>query len=385
MTPGPLRILHVAESAGWAGGETYMIALARALDPGRFALSVVAAEEGPMIGRLQELGVPTFTVPIAARLVTPRGLFGLIDVFRRVRPVLVQSHGARTNVYTKLAGRLVRVPIVVSTVHNSLFDYDITWGRRHAYVLAERLTGPLGDGVVAVSAAIARDLVERYGMPASRVTVIHNGIAANFAPSRARESVQKELGLTEGTPVIGVVARMTPQKGHRFLLAALRRLVVTRPALRLVLVGDGPLRGALEAEAETLGVGGHCLFLGARGDVADLLPAFDIVVLPSVSEGLPFTILEAMALGRPVVATKVGGTAEVVEHECSGLLVPSRDVGALVGALARLLDDPGEAARLGARARDRVREHFTQERMIGSLMALYDRLLKARGSPEGRG
>jgi glycosyltransferase involved in cell wall biosynthesis len=379
MIASPIRILHVADSAGWAGGETYIRTLAGELDRGRFALGVVVPEDGPLVARLRAQDVPVHFVPVADRLLNPKALRALVEVFRRQRPALVQSHGARSNVYTKIAARLAGVPVVVCTVHNSLFDYDVSGWRRRAYVLAERLTSPLADAIVAVSGAIAADLTRRYRIRGPRIVVVHNGIDADaFVPRRSRSSVLAEIALEEGDRIIGLAGRMTPQKGHEFLLDAVARLRPRFPRLRCVLAGDGPLRSELETRASALGIADRCRFIGARADVADVLSVVEIVTLPSRSEGLPFALLEAMVLGKPVVASTVGGNPEVVEEGRTGLLVPTADAPALAAAIARMLDRPHDAAAMGARGRARVCEHFPLPRTTRALEDLYLDLLGAR-------
>ena len=373
------RVLQIAESAGWAGGEAYLLKLAGALDRTRFRLEVVVPGPGPLVDRLRALGVDTHELALAERLVSPAALTALVRLLRDRAPAIVQSHGARSNVYTRIAARLARVPVVLSTVHNSLFDYEVSTLRRHLYVAAERWTSGWSDRVVAVADAVARDLVQRYGLPAGRVVTVKNGIDADaFRPRRPAAAVRAELGLGPEDRPIGVAARMTAQKGHVHLLGALPDIAARVPGLACVLIGDGPLRGELEALARALGVAGRCRFVGARADVADLVAALEIVALPSRSEGLPFALLEAMALGRPVVATSVGGNPEVVEDGRTGWLVPPGDAGALARAILGLLEDPEAARAMGARGAARVRAEFSLARMVGALETLYATLLAAR-------
>ena len=380
----PVQILHVAGSAGWAGGEVYLLNLAKRLDRQRFDLAVVVPEQGPLIERLTGHGVRVHLVPLAERLLNPAALLALVRLFRQERPSIVQSHGARSNVYTKLAGSVAGVPIILTTVHNSLFDYEVGLLRRWLYVLAERVTSPLADRILAVSLAISRDLVHRYRIKTAKVVTIQNGIDADaFRPRRPPSAVRTELGLNGQARLLGIAARMTLQKGHHDLLHALRLLIPRFPHLRCLLIGDGPLKPVLEKEAAALGVGTHCLFTGVRPDVGDLLDLVEVVVLPSRSEGLPFALLEAMALGKPVVATDVGGSPEVVEHGLTGLLVPPQAPNALADAIAFLLDRPDAAARMGERGRARVGERFTLDRMIRSLENVYASLLDARAEHRG--
>lgn len=375
----PVLVMHVAETVGWAGGEAYLLKLAATLDRRRFRLAVVVPERGPLVTRLEALGVPTWEVQQTRRLVSVGALRGLIAVFRREHPAIVQSHGARSNVYARLAGWFAGVPIVLSTVHNSLFDYGVGTVRRHIYVLAERLTSPLAHRVIAVSRAVAHDLVHRYGIRADRVIAIQNGIdAAAFTPQRPRSSVLEELGLRPENRLIGIMGRMTPQKGHDILLRALRLLAPRFPRLRCLIIGDGPLEPWLKRQAGELGLSPYCVFTGARSDVADLLAVLEIAVLPSRSEGLPFALLEAMALGKPVAATNVGGNIEVVEDGKTGLLTPPGDPDALADALAFLLEHPQEAVEMGQRGRVRVCEHFSLDRMIHALEDLYISALGTR-------
>ena len=393
MTP-PIRVLHVAESAGLGGGEAYLVRLAAALDRRRFALAVVVPETGPLTERLAELGIPTFVVPLHTRLLSPRTLWMLVRVFRRERPMIVQSHGARTNVYAKIAARLVGIPVVLPTVHNSLFDYEVGALRRRLYVAAERLTGPFAHRVVAVSHGVGRDLVTLYGLPAEQVVVIQNGIdPSGFVPKRSAAAARAELGLTSETRLIGLVGRLTRQKGPDLLVAALPSLVTSWPQLRCLFVGDGMLGSELRRLAAALGVASHCVFLGPRNDVADLVAILDVVVLPSRSEGLPFALLEAMVLAKPVVATRVGGNPEVVEDGRTGLLVPPENSAALARAVLFLLDHPAEAAAMGQRGYLRVLRDFSLTRSVGALQELYwsaasrvavDGAGSERGRPAGR-
>lgn len=376
MNPG-VRVLHVADSAGWAGGETWLLRVAAALDR-RFRLEVVVPEPGPLVERLRALDVVVHEAPIAARLVNPAALAALVRVCRRVAPAIVQSHGARSNVYVRLAGRIARVPAVVSTVHNSLFDYPVGALRRRAYVAMEVATSPLADRIVAVSGAIARDLVERYGLPPAKVVVVRNGIDADGFAGRAAD-VRARLGLAADDRVVVVAARMTEQKGHAHLIDALPAIAAAVPRVRCVFAGDGPLRAELEARARHRGVDARCLFLGARTDVADILASADVVALPSRSEGLPFAVLEAMAVGRPVVASAVGGTPEAVDDGRTGRLVPPGDVGALARAVAQVLGDPAGGRRMGERGALRVRQEFAIGDMVRGLERVYDTALGAEG------
>ncbi len=371
-----VRVVHVAESAGWAGGEVYLLQLARALDRERFELAVIAPEDGPLVARLRALGVETAVVPLAHSLVSPAPLRALARRLRALRPAIVQSHGARTNFHARLACRLAGVPRHVSTVHNSLYDYPVGAARRAVYVLADRMTAPLSAVIVCVAQSLARDLVERSRVPAHRVVVIPNGVdLARFDPGAVDgRAVRRELGLGDG-PVVGIVGRMTPQKCHADFVAAFEVARQRAPAARALIVGDGPLRGEIDADVRARGLAGACVFAGVRDDIPECLAAMSVVALSSVSEGFPFTVLEALAMARPLAATAVNGVAEIVEDGVSGLLVPRRRPELLGAALATLLEDPVRAAALATAGRERVEAHYALTEMIARLTRLYEKVL----------
>jgi glycosyltransferase involved in cell wall biosynthesis len=217
------------------------------------------------------------------------------------------------------------------------------------------------------------ELLRPRGRAGARTDVIPSGVDTDvFRPTAARGEAKTRLGLPGAGPVIGTVGRLEPRKGTATLVEA---VAVLRNGghhdAMLVVVGDGPLRRELGAAAERLGIQEHVRFLGDRGDVDAVLAALDVFVLPSRTEGMSNALLEAMAMAHPVVATAVGGTPEVVADGQSGLLVPADDPGTMAAAIARLLDAPGLAARLGAAARQTVEERYGVRRMVRRLEAVY--------------
>jgi glycosyltransferase involved in cell wall biosynthesis len=368
-------VLHVAESAGWAGGEVYLRELAEAIDRERFELRVIVPEAGPLVPRLAALGVETVMVPLGAPLGSPAPLVDLVRRFRALRPHIVQSHGARTSFYTRIAGRLAGVPCHVATVHNSLYDYPVGPLRRAVYLLADRATSPLSAVIVCVAQSLARDLIERSRVPARRVVVIPNGVdLARFDPARADgERVRRALGLGPA-PVVGIVGRMTPQKAHADFVDAFALARARHPGARALIVGEGPLRPAIEARIAERGLAPACLLAGVREDIPDCLAAMSVVVLASVSEGFPFTVLEALAMARPLAATAVNGVTEIVTHDENGLLVPPGAPRRLGEAIAALLDDPARAAALGKAGRRTVEARYSRAQMVHRLSQLYEQL-----------
>lgn len=375
-TAQPFRIAQVAGSADWGGGERYLELLARHLDRARFHLEVVVPAEGALRGRLEALGVPVHVAELG-RLVSIRALGRLRALLVRLEPDLVQSHGARSNFYARLAARLARVPVHVSTVHNSLRDYPVGVARKTLYQAMDRLTLPLASRVLCVADALACE----YG---GRAVVIHNGVDLDeFDPaSAAPERVRAELGLGKG-PVVGFVGRLTPQKDPLTFVSLVGALRRDLPGLQALVVGDGPLRTVAEREAARLGLDRACRFTGARGDIPTVLGALDLFVLSSVSEGFPFVVLEAMAMERPVVATAVNGVPELVEHGVTGLVVPPADEAALARAALDILRSPARARAMGRAARARVAERFTSGLTVDRTATLYVELIARAGGRRG--
>jgi glycosyltransferase involved in cell wall biosynthesis len=372
-----VRIVHVAGSADWGGGERYLELLARHLDRDAFALEVIAPAPGLLCSRLDGLGVPAHVVDLGA-LVSLRAVARLAAALRRLAPGIVQSHGARSNFYTRLAGRLAGIP-VVSTIHNALADYPVSSARLALYRAMDRLTLPLTARVVCVASALARD-------DSGRTVVVRNGIdVSDFDPAKvgpAAIALRRDLGLGPG-PVVGFGGRLTPQKDPLAFVAVVAAIRRVRPDVQGLIVGDGPLRAEVERAAQAQGLASSCRCLGERGDIATLLALLDVFVLTSVSEGFPFVILEAMAMERPVVATAVNGVPEIVEDGMTGVLVARGDVRGLARAVLAMLAVPDTARDMGRAGRRRVQEQFTAQRMVAETEALYFRLLRPAPAAAG--
>ncbi len=230
---------------------------------------------------------------------------------------------------------------------------------------------------IAVSDANRQLQIERMGLPPDRLVRIHNGITApKVDRSAAREALRDELGLGAETPLIGCVGRLVEQKGLKYLIEAAPAISKALPDVRFVFAGEGPLLEALKQQAELLGVGERMIWLGFRTDSHQIIAALDALAMPSEFEGLPITLLEAMAIGTPVVAHSVDGIPEAVDDGVEGFLVPRGDAGQLAARLIQVLSDREMAERLGNGARERVAREFTAEVMAGKTASLYDEVLR---------
>lgn len=371
------RVVHVVKVRGIAGAETHLLALLPAL--AARGLEVHALVLGPrrptaaFLARLAGAGIPCERVPIRMPL-DPLTVAALARRLRRLRPALVHTHLVHADVHGQEAARIARVPHRVSSRHNT----DPFRRRTAVRLLDDRALRTVGR-VIAISRAVARFTVEVEGADPSVVRTVPYGLDRPPTAAADRDRARRRLGVPDDAAVVGAVARAVPQKGLDVLLRAAPRVLAEHPGARLVVVGDGPLRRGLERLAERLGIASSVRFTGWVDDAADLMPAFDLVAVPSRWEGLGLVALEAMAAGRAVVASRVDALEEVVEDGRTGLLVPPEQPGAVADAIGSLLAEPARAAALGAAGRRRLEAVYTVERMVDGTVAVYGELLRTAG------
>jgi sugar transferase (PEP-CTERM/EpsH1 system associated) len=301
---------------------------------------------------------------------------------RRVRESgaqLVHAHQCTPYAYITAARLLGRRPPVLFTEHGRFFP-DVPSTKRRWF---NRLLTSHSDRLIAVGGAVKRALVENEGLRAERIEIVYNGVAtapASIAAER-RAELRREFGAASGDFVFLQVARLDSIKYHATALEAFSRAVKQAPHARLVLVGDGPERPAIERQIHERRLAASVRMVGQRGDVPQLLAAADAFLLTSLSEGVPVTIIEAMAAGLPVVSTSVGGVPEIIDNGDTGLLAPAKDASALAAAIVRLVHDVELRGRLADRGRERVASRFSEEQMMQSYDRLYTDLTKSHSDP----
>jgi glycosyltransferase involved in cell wall biosynthesis len=371
-----IRVLQVIDRIGNAGAETLQRTFAEALDRRRFELHVCGLRPRPgsiTLPALQALGVPVLVLNQHTSYDLP-ALMALVRYIRRQRIDIIHTHLLAGDIMGRLAGFLTRRP-VVSTIHNTRADLDEEPRRRQ---WLERQTAHLWcRRLVVVSELLREDVAAWFALPPERVMTIANAVdTERFArgPEFDRAAVKAALDVGAG-PLIANVARLMPAKGQGYLLDAARIVVAARPDARFVLLGEGPLRAELEAQAATLGLTEHVRFAGFRPDVPDILAASDLFVLSSLWEGMPIALLEALAAGCAAVVTAVGGVGQVVQDGTTGLLVPPADPAALAAAILACLADPARARTLAAAGQAWVRQEYGMDAWARQWEALYLREL----------
>ncbi len=291
----------------------------------------------------------------------------LWKLLRRLRPAILHTYNLSTIEYNLVAA-MAGVPIRVHAEHGR--DAGDPQGLNRKHNLLRRLMAPFIDRYVPVSGDLQRWLREVVGIPDAKNLLINNGVdTAHFHPGAP----------ADGQFVIGTVGRLQDVKNQAGLVDAFAAMLPGQhPPMRLVIVGDGPLRAPLEAKVAAAGLGDVVTLAGARTDIAQLMRGFSVFALSSIAEGTPVTLLEAMACGLPVVSTAVGGIPELVQDGVTGTLAPAGDTGALAAALARYAQDPALAARHGAAGRERIETHYSVSAMVAAYVALYDGLRKTK-------
>jgi len=364
-------ILLVIDDASIGGGQQHVLALAERLTGQGATVAVACEASGYLVDELQRRSIAHH----ALRQPERPSLRALADAARVVRASgarLVHTHGGTAGFYGRLAARRVGDVRNVHTYHGIHYLHQKSARKRYLHRAVDRFLLRWTDEVICVAKS-DRDLALKEGLALpDHVSVIYNGIDLSRFEPRGRE------GRTDSRFIVGTVGRLHEQKGHVHLLetAALVRRV--HPQVRFRIIGDGPLRQQLEAKARMRGVDDIVEFLGTRGDVPAQLRQFDLFVLPSLWEGLPYVLLEAMATGLPVVATDVDGVREVIADRTEGVLVPSGNAQALATAVVELATDTARRADLGARGAQAVRQRFSLEAMIEQTMAVYSRAMRAR-------
>lgn len=350
-----------------------LLTLCAGLDHARWELMLVYRPAPSLASFLAEMrGAGVRLMPLPPR---PRGrvagvggeIVHLVRLLRAERPSVLHANmvwplACKTGL---LAGRLAGVPAVVCTEH------CLVNVRSRREIRLQQLLSVAVDRYVTVSEYVAGGLREHFGLPERKIRVVRNGICVARFERPSSPALREQLCAGAGRRVVLTVARLDPGKGHRYLLSAAAQV----PDALFVLAGEGPERAALEQQARQLGIEDRVVFLGQREDVPELLASCDLFVLPSLNEGLPLSILEAMAAGRPVLATDVGGVGETVVAGETALLVPPRDPEGLARAMRAVLDDPARARRLGAAGQARARQEFDASGMVARVERIYDEVL----------
>lgn len=359
------------------GAEEHILTLLRGLDRAYFRVQLVCTPE--LAERLQS-DLPSDVEVLPLRFRKPSQILAALRLARIIRTSgvdILHSHLFYSSLFASPIGKLCGVPLIVETPH--LREHWRRGWKSHYWI--DRLAGRSVDHYIAVSQANARYLVEQKGLPQEKVAVIHNGCdLKRFSPDHAvPHGLRQTMGFGADDPILVVAARLEPQKAHHILLDALPAVRQEFPQVRLICVGEGSLRAPLESRVAELKLEASVRFVGYQSNIADWLALADLTVLPSFYEGLPLIAIESLAAGRPVIATAVDGTPEIVVDGQTGLTVPPGDSASLAEAIRRLLRDRSLREGLGRAGRQRVQQMFSEQRQVDMTQQFYLKALARRG------
>ena len=366
--------MFVAPCFGVGGLERVMLEIIANIDRSRFTPSfcTLLAPDGEMFRAIERLDL-SCTVLDKGDGISVSLPLRLARLFRRERIDLVNAHDVGATLYAAPAARIAGIARVVHTEHSQILT-KTRFRALYRFIMRRLVTRS-----ITVSQALADHLAREYRIGREKITTIPNGIdVSRFAGVPPSSRIRAELGIEEGTRIIGTIARLTEQKGTEWLIRAFADLMRKTPDIFLVVVGDGELRSDLDRLAAGLGVTGRIVFTGIREDIPALLGLFDLFVLPSLWEGQPLTLMEAMAAGKPVIATNVGGNVEILRGGELGMLVPARNAKALADAMDQLIADRSRAWELGQRSRAHAAAEFCDSTMTRRYERVFHSLFPGR-------
>ena len=362
----PVLIVDLAKRFGGTGSR--VVDICRSLH-GHRSYAAATLRNSPLHKRLEAEGLVSLPLPFGRA--DPRLLTVLWRSIRRGGYKVIDAHNPQSQFWGHLAGSLAGVRRKVSTVHSV---YRLEHGnslRGRAYETVLRLSAALGSDFIAVAEPV-EGYLQHLGVASERIHVVHSGVSAPGSVTPDRGALRREMGWDGRAYVIIVVARLEPVKGHRYLIEALSQVVHGRPEIRCLVVGDGRSRSALEAHVRAAGLDHRVRFTGFRDDVPRLLAASDAFCLPSLTEALPYTVLEASLHRLPLLLTAVGGISAQFSHGQTAFLVPPGDPDALAGGIRWLVDQPAEARTLGQAAFDLVEARFGLREMVAKTLRVYE-------------
>lgn len=345
-----------------------------------FDVTVACPESSTIEQRLKLLGIKTLPLPLTGT-VSRQDLntFKILYQYMRSNKIkLVHSHGAKAALLARPAAVLARVPVNIYTAHNSIINSNWPSWKNNLAAMVEYVLSRHTDSIITVSRALGEEISKSEKIPRSKIKVIPNGID-DKALERIldRKKIKSEFGIPQGRQIIGTVARMAPQKGLHILIQA-AELLVKEFDLHFLVAGDGPLRNTLQEQVKSKALDNRFTFTGALEDVSAAYSVMDFFVLPSLTEGLPLSLLEAMSFNLPVLASRVGGIPEVIDHEECGLLFTPGDFQELAQSIAYILKNPDLARQYSAKARQKIVKEFCVTQTIKETVNLYLQLLQEK-------
>jgi glycosyltransferase involved in cell wall biosynthesis len=373
-----IKILFIITSSGIGGAEKILYYTATGLNYNKYDVSVCSLKKnGEIAGDLEKQGIEVCCLHMGGRERFLGWLSSIITLIRlfpyliRIRPTIIHSFLFRANILARIAGYLTGVPIVISSVR-------VMGGEKKYFHYVEMITSFMVDHYVAVSESVKRYIIDKSKISAEKISVIYNGVNIKSQDDLHEQNPKMPFKIEDEDRILMTVGRLHEQKGHCYLIQAVSKVRKEFPKVKLLVTGEGEEENNLKKLVKSLDLTNKVIFAGLSSDIEGILPIAELFILPSLWEGLPNVLLEAMAAGKPVVATKVGGIPEIVVHGETGILVPPRDTDALAIAIIDLLQNKLKAKNMGEAGRIRAGKRFSIYKMIEKTENLYQELLKEK-------
>jgi len=372
-----IKILFVIDGLEFGGGERCFAQIISALPTERYEIFLASAGNPCLYDEIQNTRVHLVPLDFSHKY-NPALFTRLARIIMAEGIDIVHGQGARAEFYARLASGLAKTSKYISTIAMPVEGYDVGKFQKRAYRFLDRFSERYVDRFIVVSDSLKERMIRQHAIPSEKIARIYNGIEIDFynpdEQENRRAKIREELYLDDDVLLVGSIGRLVWQKGFEYFLQCIPNVIGISSRIKFLLVGEGPLRRPLEDLSKGLGIEQFIIFTGQRKDIRDVLAALDILVIPSVLEGFPMITLEAMAMGKPIIATRIDGITEQIRDGKEGFLVASRSPAELTQAIVKVAGDSLLADRLGNSARQRVATEFSVQQMIGATIKVYEEL-----------
>jgi glycosyltransferase involved in cell wall biosynthesis len=380
-----IKVMTIITRHNIGGAASQTILLSAYLNKNRFQSILVKGSEGKDEGSMDELAKskkvePIYIKELCREISFKKDLLAfwkLYQLIRKEKPDIVHTHTAKAGTLGRLAARLSGVPVIIHTFHGNIFEGYFNSLKSRFFLIVERALSRISTKIIAISESQKKELLKfRIGNP-RKIARIPLGLELEpfLKAEQKKGAFRKELGVEDDIPLIGIVARLVPIKGHSYFFEAAKLVSQDFPSARFIVVGDGELKNGLVNLVKDLGIKDKIIFCGFRNDLAKIYADLDIVVLSSLNEGLPVSIIESLAAQKPVVATDVGGVRDLVEHGVTGILVPKQDSKSLARGILYLLKNPQECIIFGENGKKTVNPAYNITNLFSGITELYENLV----------
>jgi len=367
-----LKVLHIISKLPIGGVENQLLLVLKNYDREKFQPFVCSLSEKGEIGQeIEKIGIKVFALNKLKHTFDYSIIKDICDIIKRERIQIVRTHQYHANFYGRIAAKKSKVPCIVASVHN-VYTRDKKLHRR----IINRFLARFTDKIIAVSEEVKMDILKYDRISEDKVQVIYNGVDLNaFNESFDKEQIKSKLGINPNVPVIGTVGRLTEQKGHIYLLQAILKLKHKFPDIKVLIVGDGPLMDELKSYTSSSGLSNNVIFTGFRRDIPALLSIMDIFVFPSLWEGLPNALIEAMASGKAIIASNLPQIKEVLDSDGLGILVPPKDSDSISQSINFLLKNEKIVKKMGNLAKNMACTRFNIENTVKIYEKMFEKIL----------